>query len=180
EELKLETRDFLFLDRDDLAHPVSRIDDELVEPEALPLARGLQRLGGGRRLFHLLDLRHGRGGLCRRGGRGDGGRNVNAVTGSWFGYGDRGRPFLGYGSNSWRLADGCRQRLRFPFLQLRAGGGRALGGGGGSCRLVHALRSRHFPTGGADRLFRRTGSCRLSLRQFRRNGFGLGSTRLAR
>ena len=94
------------------------------------------------------------------------------MTGTWLGSGDRRRPFLGYGSNLWRFSAGCRQ-LRFLFLQLRTDGGRPLGGGCGSCRLVYALRRRHFPTGGAGRLLRRaefTGHC-LELVRFRFESF---------
>ena len=68
-QLKLKPGDFLLLDRDDLTDPVSGIDDELVELEALTLARALQRLrrrGGFFRDDRLLNLDHGRGGLCRR------------------------------------------------------------------------------------------------------------------
>src|SRR5580704_6559457 len=82
-QLKLKPGDLLLLDRDDLPDPVRGIDDELVELEALTLARALQslRCGGFLRDDRLLDLDDGRGGLCRRrlARRSD----MSGVSGTW-------------------------------------------------------------------------------------------------
>ena len=53
EEFELGARNLLFLDRDDLAHAVGRIDDELVGLKALTLGRLLDGHSGGSSFIRL-------------------------------------------------------------------------------------------------------------------------------
>src|SRR5262249_62262322 len=72
EELELGARDLLLLDRENLAHAVGRIDDELVGPEALTLGRLLAGHSGGNSFIRLAPegcLGHGGPTARRRAGR---------------------------------------------------------------------------------------------------------------